>query len=218
MIRERVSTRGVIRPLEPESKLEAFAFPQDILGAISERAVQRYLDGKATFDKKFAKDILNIQKQRARNLELSRKDVMKSIAQLQGSKSLQSKDGKGKARDTTKDVKESLEAAFAGWAWALDADEHPPPSSIVSRRDTTEARRLARIADQAVLQEHGQISANSLWAVVVNFLTDREHKHAGAATSGRKHQPQLPLKKHRSLFTSLRPRERESNGTEPSTR
>ncbi|OJA08539.1 hypothetical protein AZE42_02455, partial [Rhizopogon vesiculosus] len=167
MIRERVSTRGVIRPLEPESDLDVLRFHQTILGTLSELAVLRYLDGKATFDKKFAKDLRAVQKQRDHNLELSKKDVMKNIAQLQGSKSSQNRNGKGKARDTTKGIKEGLEAASASWswAWALDANERPPPSSIVSRRDTAEARRLAQIADQVALQEHSQMSANSLWAV-----------------------------------------------------
>ena len=56
------------------------------------------------------------------------------------------------------------------WAWALD-DEHPPPSSIVSRRDTAEARRLARVADLSVEQEESKLSGNMLWSVLVNFLT-----------------------------------------------
>lgn len=216
MIRERVSTRGLIRPLEPESELDALLVPQGILGALSELAVRRYLDGKAKFDKKFAKDLRAVQKQRDRNLELSSKDVMKNIAQLQGLKSSQGKNGKGKAHDTKKGVKEGLDASSASWswAWALDVDERPPPSSIVSRRDTTEARRLARIADQAVLQEHSQMSANSLWAVVVNFLVDRDHKHTSSTTSDGNHQ--LPLRKRKSLFTALRPWETrgEQVGTE----
>ncbi|OAX36875.1 alpha/beta-hydrolase [Rhizopogon vinicolor AM-OR11-026] len=219
MICERVSTRGVIRPLEPELGLDALRFHQTILETLPELAVRRYLDGKATFDTKFAKDLRAVQKQRDRNLELSKKDVMKNIAQLQGLKSSQNRNGKGKARDTTKGVKEGLEAASASWswAWALDADERPPPSSIISRRDTAEARRLAQIADQAALQEHSQMSANSLWAVVINFLTDREHKHADSTISDGDHQPSSPLQKRKSLFTSLRSREREVNKPEPST-
>lgn len=219
MIRERVSTRGMIRPLEPESELDAFHVPPEILGALSELAVRRYLEGNAKFDKKFAKDFRAIQKQRDRNLELSRKDTMKNIAQLQVSKSSQSKNGKGKEPDTTKGFKEGLEAASASWswAWALDTDERPPPSSIVSRRDTTEARRLARIADQAVLQEHSHISANSLWAFIDNFLTDRDHKYAGPPISDGNHQSPSPLQKPKSFFTSatLRPREGEVNKSKP---
>ncbi|KAG2104030.1 uncharacterized protein F5147DRAFT_270934 [Suillus discolor] len=221
MIRERVSTSGVLRPLEPEADLDAFHTPPEIIGVLSELAVRRYMKGKAKFDKKFAKDRHAIQKQRHRNLERSRRDVLKNIAQLQDSHGSQTKNGKGKAHDTVKGIKEGLEAASASWfwAWALDVDERPPPSSIVSRRDTDEARRLARIADQAVLQEHSHISANSLWAVIINFLTvvpERDHKHANSAVSDGGNKPPSPLQKRKPLFASLRPRTREVKESEPS--
>ncbi|KAG1746357.1 hypothetical protein EDB19DRAFT_1631628 [Suillus lakei] len=221
IIRERVSTSGVLRPLEPEADLDVFHTPLEIIGVLSELAVRRYMEGKGKFDKKFAKDRHAIQKQRHRNLELSRKDVLKNIAQLHNSHGSQSKNGKGKARETVKGIKEGLEAASASWswAWALDVDERPPPSSIVSRRDTDEARRLARIADQAVLQEHSQMSANSLWAVIVDFLTitsERDHKHAHSDVSDRGNKPTSPPRKRESLFASLRPRAREVNQSEPS--
>ncbi|KAG0708609.1 hypothetical protein DFH29DRAFT_1041315 [Suillus ampliporus] len=216
MIRERVSTSGVIRPLEPESDLDAFHVPPEIMGIFSELTVRRYLEGRAKFDKKFSKELHAIQKQRDRNLELSSKDVLKNMAQLQGLYGSQRKNGKGKAHDTPKGIKEGLEATSASWswAWALDVDERPPPSSIISRRDTDEARRLARIADQAVLQEHSQMSANSLWAVIVNFLTitaDRDHEHADSDASDGDRPPPPLVQKRKSLFTSLRSGERDMN-------
>lgn len=214
MIRERVSTSGVLRPLEPEAELDAFHIPPEIIGVLSELAVRRYIEGKGKFDKKFAKDRHAIQKQRQRNLERSRKDVLKNIAQLQDSHGLQTKNDKGKTHETVKGIKEGLEAASASWswAWALDVGERPPPSSIVSRRDTDEARRLARIADQAVLQEHSQMSANSLWAIIVNFLTsERDHKHIDSDVSHGGNKPAFPLRKGKSLFASLRPRTRDVN-------
>lgn len=42
----------------------------------------------------------------------------------------------------------------------------------MARRDTTEARRLARIADQSVGQEESKLSGNRLWGVLANFLTN----------------------------------------------
>ncbi|KAF9033501.1 hypothetical protein BDZ89DRAFT_1131010 [Hymenopellis radicata] len=36
MIRERVSTKGVVRPLEPEDQLAATTYPPELLGTISE--------------------------------------------------------------------------------------------------------------------------------------------------------------------------------------
>lgn len=221
MIRERVSTSGVLRPLESESDLDAFHTPPEIIGVLSELTVRRYMEGKAKFDKKFVKDRHAIQKQRHRNLELSRKDVLKNIAQLQDLHGSQTKNGKGKAQDTVKGIKEGLEAASASWswAWALDVDERPPPSSIVSRRDTDEARRLARIADQAVLQEYSQISANSLWAVIVNFLTiahERDHKDADSNISDNSNIPPSSARKRKLLFSPLRTRTREANQSKPS--
>ena len=63
---------------------------------------------------------------------------------------------------------QKVTAGSWNWSWALDEDEHPPPSSIVSRRDTWEARQLARIAD--IMPEH-TISGNKLWQHLVTFLT-----------------------------------------------
>lgn len=221
MIRERVSTSGVLRPLEQEPDLDAFHTPPEIIGVLSELSVRRYMEGKGKFDKKFAKDRHAIQKQRHRNLELSRKDVLKNIAQLQDLHGSQTKNGKGKAQDTVKGIKEGLEAASASWswAWALDVDERPPPSSIVSRRDTDEARRLARIADQAVLQEYSQINANSLWAVIVNFLTvahEHDHKHADSDISDNSNIPSSSVQKRKLLFSSLRTRTQEASQSKPS--
>jgi len=38
-------------------------------------------------------------------------------------------------------------------------------------RDTEEARKLAEVADQAIMGEDQTFSANNLWGIVVNFLT-----------------------------------------------
>ena len=66
MIRERISTRGVIRPLEPESELDAFQLPPELIGEISELAVRRYMDGQARFSRKFGKTAKAIEKARLR--------------------------------------------------------------------------------------------------------------------------------------------------------
>jgi len=61
-----------------------------------------------------------------------------------------------------------------GFSWVFEG-EHPPPSSIVSRRDTAEARKLARVADITVEQEESKLSGNRLWSVLTNFLTTQPH-------------------------------------------
>ncbi|KAH8087826.1 alpha/beta-hydrolase, partial [Cristinia sonorae] len=200
MIRERVSTRGAVRPLEPEAELSAFALPPELVGVVSELAIRRYLAGKAKFDKKFHKTSKTIAKQRKRNLETAKKDAMKNMSQFQSYMEAQQRNP-GRAPESFKgvEVKEGKSASGSwSWAWALDVDEHPPPSSIVSRRDTDEAVRLARIADQSVMATENMMSGNNLWSMIVNFLTvnpvegshshrpHRHHHESGSEEQGEK--------------------------------
>ncbi|KAJ3785120.1 hypothetical protein GGU11DRAFT_684254 [Lentinula aff. detonsa] len=154
MIRERVSTRGVIRPLEPPSDLPALCVPPQLIGEISERAVRRYIEGRTLFDKKFSGLRKTIEQRRRKHLQKARKDTTRNMSALKGSTAL-------------------LASSGWSWSWALDHNEHPPPSSLVARRDTHEALMLARVADQAVLQDEqgGVMSGNNLWSVIVGFLT-----------------------------------------------
>ena len=166
MIRERVSTQGLIRPLEPESELSAFSVPSSIVGEISELAAKRYIEGRSKFDKKFARAIKQIEKERLKNLERARKDTVRNLSQLQTYLHEEGEDRPASGADDAKDKKGIREgiAATSGswtWAWALDADERPPPSSIAARRDTHEARRLARIADQHIVPEEARMMTGS---------------------------------------------------------
>lgn len=182
MIRERVSTQGIIRPLEPESELDAFQVPQDIIGNFSELAVRRYLGAQAMFDKKFSGVQKVIDKRRRRNLELAKNDIFRNMAQLQGDVSNGTKVPKRKG-SVQKGLMEGLQAASGSWswAWALESDERPPPSSIVSRRDTDEARHLARVADQA----NTSMSGNQLWSSLVDFLTTQPGEDNSKYTASR---------------------------------
>jgi hypothetical protein len=204
MIRERVSTQGIIRPLEPPDKIDALHVPPEIIGVLSERAVRRYLEGKALFDRKYAKELLTIEKQRRRNIDLAKKDITRNLTNLQ---ELKNGRAPGKQRETSQAFRDGLELSTGAWGWAW-ADERPPPSSIVSRRDTDESRRLARIADQSVLQDEVHLNSNSLWAAIVNFLTPKEHP---ASDSEAVETPvgRVVIKKSKSVFASLRIRERQ---------
>ncbi|KAH9996971.1 hypothetical protein BJV74DRAFT_827169 [Russula compacta] len=177
MIRERVSTHGIIRPLEPEAELLAMQVSSEVIGTFPERAIQRYITGKKHLDKKFANGIKRIEKQRVRNINRASRDMNQHISVLQhyldreskGAASGHSSAGQGAAAE-----EDGACGAPSSWnmAWALDEDERPPPSSIVARRDTEEALKLARVADEVVLASERTLSANNLWSVVVNFLTD----------------------------------------------
>ena len=172
MIRERVSTRGIVRPLEPESDLDAFRIPANIIGEFSELAVRRYLDAKSQFDKKYHGTKKYIDRRRRRNLKIARNDIQKNMAQLQGSVSRHPQLLERPGGKKGKSIAEGLEAVSGSWswAWALESDERPPPSSIVSRRDTEEARQLAKIADQTSLDDSG-FSGNRLWSTLVDFVS-----------------------------------------------
>jgi hypothetical protein len=176
MIRERVSTQGVIRPLEPPSSLSSLQVPPHVVGKLSELTIRRYRDAKSKFDIKFSSVLETIEKHRTKNIEAANKDTLRNIAHLASrQRAPDSNSGAPPASPPKRvppryGIAEGLMVAAGSWswAWALDTDERPPPSSIVSRRDTEEARLLARIADEAAV---GSVSGNSLWSSMVNFLT-----------------------------------------------
>lgn len=168
MIRERIDIRGVVRPLEPEDQLTAFQLPPDTVGRPSELTMRRYLNGKKLFDKKFASVSRKIQKNRSRHIERSKQDTVKNMLQLSNHIH---EEKQVKEKKTKQGIVEGLQSVGSwSWSWVLDPDERPPPSSIVSRRDTEEAVQLARIADQSVIPDDN-LSGNYLWGSLMNFLT-----------------------------------------------
>jgi hypothetical protein len=174
MIRERVSTNGVVRPLEPEDELDALCVPQDEVGILAESAVRRYIEGATRLDQRFASTIKTIEKHRHRNLDRSKKDAHQNMAQLQAYLLQEENDGGGATHSAgVKEDSMALSGVSCSWgcAWAIDENERPPPSSIVSRRDTDEARRLARVADKAVMPGDCPLSGNNLWSWMVTTLS-----------------------------------------------
>jgi hypothetical protein len=166
MIRERVSTKGVVRPLESEADLQAFQLQPQNVGRFSETTINRFLDEHQIFHKKFSRTAKSIEKHRRRNLERSKRDTIKRLGFLR--QFLHKSDDETEIEKRKESVLLSPQWA---WAWALDEEEDPPPSSIVSRRDTEEARKLAEVADKAILESDQTISGNNLWSSVINFLT-----------------------------------------------
>jgi hypothetical protein len=194
MIRERVSTQGVIRPLESEDGLGVFKVPAECIGRLSEHLVNRYLDASAMFEKEFSKTYKAIEKDRHRNLERAKKDIHEHMEQLQ---EYLLRDERKAGTSTGKSMEEGLKELSNswGWAWALDGEEKPPASSIVSRRDTKEACRLARIADRAALPTDSSVSGNTLWSLVVNFLAASNEK---PKSEGPDTPPKPAAQRHRS--------------------
>jgi hypothetical protein len=197
MIRERVSTRGLIRPLEPETDLPAMQVPSDHIGTLPERAIERYVTAKERSDKKFARAIKRIEKKRLRNIDRASRDMNQHIAALQH---YLDRESQAAAADSTLvgtgTDRVTRTASCWNMAWALDEDERPPPSSIVARRDTEEALKLARIADKAVLASERTISANNLWNVIIGFLmaSPEERKKGRRTPLLPGHSPKLKAK------------------------
>jgi hypothetical protein len=84
MIRERVSTNGILRPLEPESDIPTLQYPSDRLGRINEDAARRYLKGQALWAKKFSQTAQKIESQRQKNLELAKSETIRTVESMVG--------------------------------------------------------------------------------------------------------------------------------------
>ena len=173
----------MIRPLEPETELSALQLKADLVGSISELSLRRYIKGKAKYDGKFSGTLKSVEKERQRNLKLAHKEGDISLGHLESylQKATEKYDSGENVLDSP--CLQKVTAGSWNWSWALDEDEHPPPSSIVSRRDTWEARQLARIAD---ITPENTFSGNNLWQHLVTFLTVTPDKRVKMSTE-RKH-------------------------------
>lgn len=154
MIRERVSTTGVCRPLEPASELAALNLPPDEIGVIKEGQATRYLNGQHLWDKKFHRAAKQVEKHRKKNLKAAKERDRHKIARLwedrlkrhnQAGETITEVDredgwetdgagaGAGSRGIPQGHERDVLDQSWS-WEWALHG-EAPPPSAIVSRRD-----------------------------------------------------------------------------------
>jgi len=149
MIRERVSTSGFVRNLESEDELAACKVSHERVAQISEVTVRRYLESKDIFDHQFGHTIDTIQKNRQDNLAMAEIETAKQVARLHQSISQKHNAPWGDRNSRQNRLKfdqKLLSSPSWAWSWVLDERENPPPSSIVARRDTEEARELAAVA------------------------------------------------------------------------
>ncbi|MCJ1477835.1 hypothetical protein MMC13_006508 [Lambiella insularis] len=68
MIRQRVDRHGKIFPLDPPSSLPALQLPANEIGAIKPGPVQKWLEAKEQWDRKFAREKRRVQKQRTKEM------------------------------------------------------------------------------------------------------------------------------------------------------
>jgi len=140
-----------------------------MIGNMSELVIRRCISSEAHFRQKFASTYESIDKSRKKNLEREAKEEGKRFDVMRASAS-NSSNLSSSSRNYAKFRQSVLDSPGWGYAWALDENERPPPSSIAARRDTVEARELALIADRAVVADTSEMNANSLWSVIMNFL------------------------------------------------
>lgn len=148
MLRERVATNGQIRPLEDESKLTALNWPTEMTCVITEPCARRYLEGQAIWDQKYAKAAKKVAAQREKQIQRAQKETEKLVVEMEarlkkgsqfaGAAPGNSDDAPASGVEATDNATGHalLNAPSFSWAWALEG-ENPPPSSLVSRRDTS---------------------------------------------------------------------------------
>ena len=68
MIRQRVDRHGNVFGLDPPSSLAALQMSPNDIGVIKPGPVQKWLNAKKTWDKKYAKEMRRVQKQRAKEM------------------------------------------------------------------------------------------------------------------------------------------------------
>ena len=173
-------TSGIVRHLELEGELAACRMPHDRVAQLSEETIRQYLINKQKFDQRFGHTIDAIEQKRQHNLAEAKKDTIKRITTVL-QQSIGQKRTEARGEEGRKDVKVERLVRKAGqsglksdqrvllsssrwaWSWVLDEWENPPPSSLVARRDTEEARQLAAVVDWATRDAP---SGNNRWNVV----------------------------------------------------
>ncbi|GAA5979277.1 hypothetical protein JCM5350_006951 [Sporobolomyces pararoseus] len=197
MIRERISITGVVRPMEPEEEMQALTLDPEDLGLIKEGPVKRYLAGKAIWDKKFAREQRKVNKNREKHLHKSIKEEAKRItrraeeaAKRKKTDLINSSSKKGSGPSTVEGTPERVTDSpepldplerESGGIWDLHG-EHPPPSSIAARKDTMEARKLAK-----TLEEHySRLHALALWSEIHDVVGNapRENSTSSSNSNG----------------------------------
>ena len=155
MIRERVTMTGVVRPMEDPSQIECLQLDVEEIGIFKPGPVKRYLEGVGKWKHKFKHTARNVEKEREKSLRESHKKAQQTI----------------KEGDKIFDIPE----VSWRWQWALE-NEKPPPASVVARRDTNEARKLAEIVDKIDSNKNSKIV--NLWSLIVHLLSPQKSKYS----------------------------------------
>ncbi|KAG0152013.1 hypothetical protein CROQUDRAFT_650604 [Cronartium quercuum f. sp. fusiforme G11] len=198
MIRERVDVRGRVRPLEAEEELQGLRIDPKELGVIKEGPIRRWAKGREIWDHKFMKQYKKIQFMRDHNIKRAAeehhdrvKERRKSASMMLPKQATNGWESNGRRRSASLN-----ERAFAApdlrsspeWQSLSSIHERPPPSSIAARKDTSEARKLAKAVDEQVRRRGHPYK---LWSGL-NALS------AGADSPPRLNEPATLYRRHSS--------------------
>nr|XP_019007535.1 uncharacterized protein I206_07797 [Kwoniella pini CBS 10737]OCF46316.1 hypothetical protein I206_07797 [Kwoniella pini CBS 10737] len=183
MIRERVSTIGELRPLEPPEKLQAIQMPLDEVGFIKEGPALRYINGQALWDKKYHRAAKGVKRRREKNLKIAQREGgkignhwLEKVEKRIGNESGGITSGGGNTPASSSKEKQDPIDWSESWTWALNG-ESPPPSAIVSRRDFGEARQLALMADRLDSTHSTVIHGLSIWVGLASFFSNSNERN-----------------------------------------
>ncbi|GAA5887509.1 hypothetical protein JCM6882_001435 [Rhodosporidiobolus microsporus] len=202
MIRERISITGVVRPMEAIEDMSMLQLDKEDIGLIKEAPVKRYLAGRAIWDRKFRRVADKVQKERERHLKKSMREEATRITKRVSELAKQKQNSSGSAPsaagpssldpngppsppEQVTDSPEPLDIPGAGRRRASTAEipiglegvwdlhgENPPPSSLAGRKDTAEARKLAKVLDEHFSRLH----ALNLWAEIHDIVGGPPHR------------------------------------------
>lgn len=84
MIRERISTSGKIRPLEPSESLTACNWPSEMICVVTSETAKRYLEGQAVWDERYKKSAAKVRKERERNVRAAERESERLLGRVEG--------------------------------------------------------------------------------------------------------------------------------------
>ncbi|GAA93508.1 uncharacterized protein L969DRAFT_51797 [Mixia osmundae IAM 14324] len=163
MIRERVAIDGTVRDLEPEEELPALQIKPEQLGVFGEGPLERWMEGKQKWSKRFKRTYERVERRREHNL---RKAIKAEERRLAGRRAEIEKTGDDGVmslvrRHDTPEQKANDRGQLIG-SWDM-REQRPPPSSIAARKDTKEALALAQALDT---QRKSRLHPIALWNAV----------------------------------------------------
>lgn len=156
-VRQRISIKGVPRPMEPECEIPALQLPIDEIGIVKEAPVVRWLTGLQMYDKKYKSSAKKARRTRERNVH--RAQMLLERARSAGVP-VDELLVVGKEEETHSRLPDVLDII----------NERPPRSAICGRRDTVS--RLSRVG--ASLSQHATILQDESLVLLRNALLSRK--------------------------------------------